>query len=311
MKELKPTMYGVGYNDTKASGLTSQYHSSFDANLKRVYSPHWITQNRPSYILATTSEEFLYESNYVKFREANYYTYISPVSGKEESPDLDKDILLEGNKHYSYELVAFVPQFVNQAMTEKESDSKLPLGVTKLKDSFKMSITKFGKTLSKSGFNTASEAHQAWQLEKVEYLITVAGKYKEVVPVNKFDERVYDAVMDKARKIMKEYDNNFKTLSKNIEGIEYNFSTDKYVSYVVYGGVKTVLGEYDDVMAAHRSWQEMIIGLLEYHMEQMKERDKKNKVFKLQETLAYYQQRIDKVQNDINNNIITVCYYKD
>lgn len=309
MKELKATMYGVGYNDTKANGLTSEYHSSFEANLKRVYSHYWIVENRPSYILATTSDDFLYESNYVKFREANYYTYISPISGEEESPDLDKDILLEGNKHYSYDLVAYVPQFVNQAMTEKESDSELPLGVTKLKGSFKMSITKFGKTISEKGFKTAQEAHKAWQKEKIEYLKTVAEKYKEVVPVNKFDVRVYDAVLEKAKKIMKEYNNNFNTLSKNVEGVEYK--DDKFVSYVVYGGIKSVIGEFNDVMDAHRTWQEMIIGLLEYHMDQMKERDKKNKVFKLQETLAYYQQRIDKIRNDINNKLITVCYYKD
>lgn len=311
MKELKATMYGVGYNDTKANGLTSEYHSSFEANLKRVYSHYWIVENRPSYILATTSDDFLYESNYVKFREANYYTYISPISGKEESPDLDKDILLPGNKHYSYDLVAYVPQFVNQAMTEKESDSQLSIGVSKLKDGYKMTITKFGKTISEKGFTTEIDAHRKWQEEKVAYLIEVADAYKNVTPDDKFNVKVYDAVLDKARQIMNEYDNHIQTLPKNVEGIEYNFSTNKYVSYVVYGGAKTVLGEFDKVMDAHRTWQIMIIDLLTIHMNQMKERDKKNKVFKLQETIAYYQQRIDKIRNDINNNLITVCYYKD
>ncbi|WP_065356357.1 hypothetical protein [Kluyvera georgiana] len=305
----QPTIYGVGYNDTREHKLTTEYHSSFEANLKRVYSHYWIVDNRPSYILATTSEDFLYESNYVKFREANYYTYISPISGKEESPDLDKDILLPGNKHYSYDLVAYVPKFVNQAMTEKESDSQLPLGVSELKDGYKMTITKFGKTTSEKGFATAMDAHRKWQEEKMGYLINVAEAYKEVTPTDKFNINVYEAVLDKARQIMNEYDKGIDTRSKNVEGVEYK--DGKFISFIIYGGEKTILGVFDDVMDAHRTWQEMIIDLLICHMDQMKERDKKNTVFKLQETLAYYQQRIDKVQNDIDNNLITVCYYKD
>lgn len=308
---MKPTVYGVAYNDVREHGLTNKYHSSWEANIKRIYSVGWITQYKPSYMLATCSDDYLYQSNYVKFREANYYTYISPVSGKEEKPDLDKDILLEGNKHYSFELVVYVPQFVKQAMTEKEHHSKLPLGVTKLKDSYKMTITKFGTTVSNSGFNTAHEAHRAWQVEKVEYLIAVAEKYKEVVPVNKFDERVYNVVLEKARKIMKEYDNSFETLSKNIEGIEYDFSSNKYVSYVVYSGEKILLGEFDDVMDAHKEWQEMTIKLLYHRMDEIVERNKYYTITKLEEALNYYQKCIDSIQDDIDKSRITVCYYKD
>ena len=92
---------------------------------------------------------------------------------------LDKDILIQGNKHYSPTACVFVTSAVNSLLTDSRSArGKYPIGVD-----FRSNINKYrarcadGNKISKylGVYRTPEEAHRAWQvgkIETIEYVIT-------------------------------------------------------------------------------------------------------------------------------------------
>lgn len=84
--------------------------------------------------------------------------------------NLDKDILIQGNKVYSKETCIFVPEYVNSAFRSRPTRG-LPRGVYLNRDSstFKMACIVSGEIISKN-YRTISEAHRGWQEHKMKEL---------------------------------------------------------------------------------------------------------------------------------------------
>ena len=130
--------------------------------IERCYSK--TRQSRhPTYIGCTVCEEWLLFSNFKSWMEKQDW------QGKE----LDKDILVFGNKIYSPETCVFVSDRLNSLCSDKSNkERKLLQGcrfcnVTGKYQSQCFDVFK-NKKVSLGYFKTQEEAHSAWKLKKLE-----------------------------------------------------------------------------------------------------------------------------------------------
>jgi len=100
---------------------------------------------------------------------------------------LDKDILVKGNKIYSPETCAFVPQEIN--LIFKKVKRTLPLGVEQKGKKFS-SVFKLGEYKQYLGmFDDINSAFETIKNKKEDYIKEIADKWKD-----KIDSRVYEAM---------------------------------------------------------------------------------------------------------------------
>ncbi len=126
--------------------------------LKRCYSETYHKQ-KPSYIDCYVCDEWLKLSNFKSWMQKQDW----------EGKQLDKDILVEGNKVYSPETCVFVSNEVNQFIVDGNPNGKLLKGVMWRADKGKY-LAQVGRKKGNSGyiglFNTEQAAHDAYIREK-------------------------------------------------------------------------------------------------------------------------------------------------
>ena len=124
---------------------------------------------------------------------------------------VDKDLLYYNNKVYSKETCLLLPQRVNNFLTTRKNfRGEYPLGVTleycctngEPRYKAMISTNSHGKYLGL--FSTITEAHRAWQKEKI--------KQAEIY-INELPEKVASALTRVYEKIKYDYDNNLITES--------------------------------------------------------------------------------------------------
>lgn len=107
---------------------------------------------------------------------------------------IDKDLLLAGNKHYSPETCVFISKRTNMVLHDHAAARGAhPIGVSFEKDSKKFKAycnTASGKTKNLGRYATPGEAHNAWRLAKSKVIIEVAQEQP--------DPRVRDALLKRA-----------------------------------------------------------------------------------------------------------------
>lgn len=166
-------IYGKGINDStepvtyKVNGkmYKTKIYSIWHHMLERCYSEK--SQSKyPSYIGCTVCEEWLTFSNFKKWVETQDY----------ENNELDKDLLIQGNKVYSPDTCIFVSDQINNFLKIRANyRGNYPLGVSKYeynrnkKGTVKSSISINGKLHHLGYFDNIIEAHQAWQVKKIEH----------------------------------------------------------------------------------------------------------------------------------------------
>lgn len=131
------------------------------------------------------------------------------------SPDLelDKDILLSGNKTYGPDTCAFVPKHINYLLNSFKNgvSGNLPMGVTRTANKlnkFRAAISSSGSRINIGVYQTKEAAHKAWQIAKAaEIENSVAVYAKEVF----FRADVADALISRAWKIRLENSMNLET----------------------------------------------------------------------------------------------------
>ena len=167
-------MYGVGLNDAdystqpidKETGkvVVCPYYRRWSSMLSRVYSDALHKRNS-SYKTTTMSKEWHIFSNFKKWMEQQDW----------EGKDLDKDLLVPGNKEYSKDLCLFIPRELNRIIINKRVKSNpYPTGVTfyKPKNKYFSSIGIRGKAKKLGYFDTIDEAHKVYVSEKIKYLMS-------------------------------------------------------------------------------------------------------------------------------------------
>ena len=120
-------VYGVGLNDVSYSTqpivekkqLICIYYQQWRHMLERCYSEKYHLRYK-TYKNCTVCDDWLIFSNFKDWMESQDW----------EGKQLDKDILIEGNKHYSPETCVFVDQATNSLFTYRgNARGQYPLGV--------------------------------------------------------------------------------------------------------------------------------------------------------------------------------------
>lgn len=90
---------------------------------------------------------------------------------KEVDWQIDKDILLKGNKVYSEATCCLVPRQINMLFTKTNGiRGKLPIGVCKAHNKFKAYINKFGEKIHLGTYPTIEQAFEMYKFAKEEHI---------------------------------------------------------------------------------------------------------------------------------------------
>lgn len=138
-----PSKLGIGYIGqgcylSSLKGDSTRSYIKWFHILERGYCKKY-KNKKPTYKNVTVCEEWHNFQNFAKWFEENYV----------EGFDLDKDILVKGNKMYSPETCCFVPQEINALFTKSDKmRGKLLLGVSYHSyGMYQVSLSMFGKQL--------------------------------------------------------------------------------------------------------------------------------------------------------------------
>jgi hypothetical protein len=99
--------------------------------------------------------------------------------------ELDKDILIKGNKIYSPDTCIFVPHEINMLFIKRNAKrGKYPIGVSydKQKKKFEASCSINNKQKRIGRFSTAEDAFNAYKIYKEGLIKQVATIYKAKIP---------------------------------------------------------------------------------------------------------------------------------
>ena len=186
-----PSVFGVGIFGTKypstVNGRNIKEYVLWQRMLERCYSDIYKKKN-PTYIDCEVSENF---KSYEYFYEWCYKQIGFGVGGFE----LDKDLLLKGNKVYSENTCVFIPAEINLLLIKREaSRGEHLIGVSwcKRDKAFVAQVSKNkGKPEYLGSFKTELEAFNAYKEVKESFIKEQAEKWK-----GKIDERAYEALMN-------------------------------------------------------------------------------------------------------------------
>jgi len=197
---LKTVVSGVRYSDIQ--GLRNPNHiSHFDIGflgqgcynmkehpeayikwrgmLERCYCKKYHSK-KPTYIGCSVVEEWY---NFQNFAEWFY-------KNSRESFELDKDILIKGNKIYSPNTCCFVPAEINVLFTKINKRGNYPVGVYLHREGkFQASMSVNNKQIYLGLFSTPEEAFQVYKIAKESYIKEIADRWKE-----KIDIKVYETM---------------------------------------------------------------------------------------------------------------------
>ena len=186
-----PSVCGVGivgikYPISEGGVLTKEY-TLWCNMLKRCYSDAY-KKKQPTYIDCEVSDNF-------KSYEYFYEWCHKQIGFGVEGWQLDKDLLIKGNKVYSEDSCVFIPKEINTLLVKREaSRGDYPIGVywSKTANAFKAMVRKNkGKQEYLGLFNTEIEAFNAYKVAKESFIKEQANEWKD-----RIDERAYNALMN-------------------------------------------------------------------------------------------------------------------
>lgn len=179
--------FGVGnyvYNSKNNTPIYKKIYTLWGDMIGRGYDIK-LKEKNPTYKYVTVYENWHCFQNFGDWYEENWKPHM-------EGWELDKDILIKGNKIYSPETCCFVPQEVNKLfITRKNCRGEYPIGVSyhKATKKYKATICK-GNNIKYIGlYRSIEEAFNAYKIAKEAYIKEVADKWK-----NEIDTRVYEAM---------------------------------------------------------------------------------------------------------------------
>lgn len=182
----KKLLFGVGINDIDGNisecGKHFPYYVHWKSMLNRCYNTkrERIYKN---YKDCSVCDEWKYLSNFKKWFEENY------VDGYE----LDKDILVKGNKIYSPSTCCFVPKEINNVIKRsvKRLKRKYPCVIENKNGTYCVTMKKRYKKITIAGIKSFQDAVNIYNEEKTKYIHELADEYYKK---NMITEKVYDAL---------------------------------------------------------------------------------------------------------------------
>lgn len=170
---------GMGKHKVSLENKVTKKYKIWNAMLGRCYLDKKVTYKDCSVIL-----EWHNFQNFGDWYDKNYI----------ESFELDKDILIKGNKVYSPKTCCFVPREINVLFTKRQNKrGNYPIGVH-----FHKKIKKYIALVNKNfnqkhigSYNTPEEAFEAYKTAKELYIKEIAEKWKD-----KISNKVYKALIN-------------------------------------------------------------------------------------------------------------------
>ena len=186
-----PSVYGVGILGAKylakINGVITKEYDLWHSMLERCYSDN-SKKKYPTYESCEVSDKF-------KSYEYFYEWCNKQIGFSNQSWQLDKDLLIKGNKVYSEDSCIFIPQEINTLLTKSTaSRGEHLIGVHWCKQgkAFKAQISKNkGKREHLGYFKTEIEAFNAYKQAKEDFVKEQANKWKSQI-----DLRAYEALMN-------------------------------------------------------------------------------------------------------------------
>lgn len=179
----KKLLCGVGVNDIECSYNTDVYNY-WSRMIKRCYYTDR-KQPRNSYEDCSVCNEWLVLSSFKEWFDKEYI----------EGFELDKDILLKGNRIYSPQTCCFVPRELNLLFTKRQScRGELPIGVTfsnRKSKPYRAYLIEGGKQVCLGSFKSKIDAFLSYKNAKEDRIKRLALKYKDLIR-----EEVFNALCD-------------------------------------------------------------------------------------------------------------------
>lgn len=178
----KPSVCGLGYlgvgkHVKKINKVSSKVYSVWSSMIRRCENG-----KRSTYQDVKVCKEWECFQNFGDWFEENYKSHM-------EGWELDKDILIKGNKIYSPETCAFVPKEINNLFVKNDKGrGKLPIGVSfcKMTNKFKVS-SEYGN--GKTTFDTPEQAFNTYKIAKENRIKEIADEWQPLI-----EDRVYQAM---------------------------------------------------------------------------------------------------------------------
>ena len=189
-----PSVYGVGVLGTRhpsaINGVKTKEYELWHSMLKRCYSDA-LKKKYPTYEGCEVSDNF---KSYEYFYEWCHSQIGFGNDGNGNPFQLDKDLLVKGNKVYSEDSCVFLPNEINLLLTKSTaSRGEHLIGVywCKTKKAFRARVSKNKGCSEHLGyFKTEIEAFNAYKQAKEDYIKEQANKWKSQI-----DPRAYNALM--------------------------------------------------------------------------------------------------------------------
>ena len=165
--------FGVGKYKAMENRKMDKIYDTWKDMLRRCYDEACL-KKQPSYKGCSVIEKWHNFQVFAEWYEDNYKPY-------DNKSNLDKDILVKGNKIYSPKTCCFVPVEVNCLFVKRKNGrGNYPIGVSKHKrdKKFQARIFKNKKDVSLGYFDTPEEAFQAYKTAKEEYIKEMADKWR-------------------------------------------------------------------------------------------------------------------------------------
>ena len=186
-----PSVCGVGITGTKyqptINGVSTKEYELWGHMLQRCYSTT-LKKQRPTYMGCEVSDNFKsYEYFYERCNEQ--------IGFGNEDWQLDKDLLVKGNKVYNENVCIFIPNEINSLLTKREAlrgEHLIGVSWSKTNKAFVARVSKNkGKTEYLGYYNTELEAFNTYKQAKESFIKEQANKWKD-----KIDSRAYEALMN-------------------------------------------------------------------------------------------------------------------
>ena len=146
-------------------------------------------EKTPTYEGCSVCEEWRNFDNFLEW-------FNNPENGYRDGYQLDKDLLVQGNKIYSPDTCCFIPQTINCMMTRgaKIRGQVKSIGVTIRGDKY-MARCNFGHKEAKNVgvFDNEQDAFEAYKKAKKDYIIRIANEYYSKGEIT---EKVYNALLN-------------------------------------------------------------------------------------------------------------------
>jgi len=183
---------GVGYLDegnipTSFLSKRGKYESTrtygvWQNMLKRCYNPTYQNEH-PTHKECTVCEEWYNFQTFAKWYNENYYEI------DEQRMNLDKDILIKGNKSYNPNTCVFVPATINNLFIKRnKSRGEYPIGVCFYRGKYlAFCNNKTGIQVSLGSFENSHLAFNSYKNYKENYIKEIANMYKSKIPLNLYE----------------------------------------------------------------------------------------------------------------------------